>query len=188
MDSLYASIVLLTGAIERIKQFLSTYTTQGKDLVDGIADIDLQDDAPQRSKNVKYTQQLVCPNDHRRSLQSLTKLTAKSGEPRTGAAGHRSGGYIRGAPYDFSTCRFFLIRIHSMNALWASWYQESAEMRGAMYPCSAKSSTRSCPNQPKISANMMRRLMSCYFSGRTRTRDLMPDSNNSLIICFGDSM
>ncbi|KAI0780553.1 MCM-domain-containing protein [Trametes elegans] len=45
---------------ERIKQFLSTFTTQDKDLVDGIADIDLQDDndAPSRTKNIKYMQQL----------------------------------------------------------------------------------------------------------------------------------
>ncbi|KAI0672840.1 MCM-domain-containing protein [Trametes maxima] len=45
---------------DRIKQFLSTFTTQDKDLVDGIADIDLQDDgdAHTRTKNVKYMQQL----------------------------------------------------------------------------------------------------------------------------------
>ncbi|KAI0748473.1 MCM-domain-containing protein [Daedaleopsis nitida] len=45
---------------ERIQQFLSTFTTQQKDLIDGIADIDLQDDqqdAP-RTKNLKYMHQL----------------------------------------------------------------------------------------------------------------------------------
>ena len=47
--------------IDRIKEFLSTFATQEKDLIDGIADIDLQDDddAPARTKNLKYMQQLV---------------------------------------------------------------------------------------------------------------------------------
>ncbi|KAI8989794.1 MCM-domain-containing protein [Trametes punicea] len=45
---------------ELIKQFLSTFTSQGKDLVDGMADIDLQDDddTPSRTKNFKYMNQL----------------------------------------------------------------------------------------------------------------------------------
>ncbi|KAI1794704.1 MCM-domain-containing protein [Ganoderma leucocontextum] len=45
---------------DRIKQFLSQFATQEKDLIDGIADIDLQDggDAPPRAKNLKYMQQL----------------------------------------------------------------------------------------------------------------------------------
>ncbi|KAI0362521.1 MCM-domain-containing protein [Trametes cingulata] len=49
-----------TAEKDRIKQFLSTFTSQDKDLVDGIADIDLQgDDAvPDRTKNLKYMQQL----------------------------------------------------------------------------------------------------------------------------------
>ena len=53
--------VPLTLHTDRIKEFLSTFTTQEKDLIDGIADIDLQDDddAPARTKNLKYMQQLV---------------------------------------------------------------------------------------------------------------------------------
>ncbi|KAJ8496842.1 hypothetical protein ONZ51_g887 [Trametes cubensis] len=45
---------------ERIKQFLSTFTSQDKDLVDGMADIDLHDDdsTHTRTKNVKYMNQL----------------------------------------------------------------------------------------------------------------------------------
>ncbi|EIW60239.1 MCM-domain-containing protein [Trametes versicolor FP-101664 SS1] len=49
-----------TAEKDRIKQFLSTFTSQDKDLVDGFADIALGDegDAPTRTKNVKYMQQL----------------------------------------------------------------------------------------------------------------------------------
>ncbi|KAH9901438.1 MCM-domain-containing protein [Cubamyces lactineus] len=45
---------------ERIKQFLSTFTSQDKDLVDGMADIDLHDDdgTHTRTKNIKYMNQL----------------------------------------------------------------------------------------------------------------------------------
>ncbi|KAI0333619.1 MCM-domain-containing protein [Cubamyces sp. BRFM 1775] len=45
---------------ERIKQFLSTFTSQDNDLVDGMADIDLHDDddTHTRTKNVKYMNQL----------------------------------------------------------------------------------------------------------------------------------
>ncbi|KAH9945792.1 MCM-domain-containing protein [Epithele typhae] len=44
---------------ERIEQFLSTFTSQEKDLVDGMADIDLQDNADGgRQKALKYMQQL----------------------------------------------------------------------------------------------------------------------------------
>ena len=52
--------VALTIRPDRIKQFLSTFTSQEKDLVNGIADIDLQDNSeePQR-KNMKYMQQLA---------------------------------------------------------------------------------------------------------------------------------
>ncbi|CDO73635.1 hypothetical protein BN946_scf185014.g105 [Trametes cinnabarina] len=45
---------------DRIKQFLSTFTSQDKDLVDGMADIGLDDDdgTPTRAKHVKYMNQL----------------------------------------------------------------------------------------------------------------------------------
>ncbi|KAJ2986918.1 hypothetical protein NUW54_g9578 [Trametes sanguinea] len=45
---------------DRIKQFLSTFTNRDKDLIDGMADIGLQDDddTPMRTKNIKYMNQL----------------------------------------------------------------------------------------------------------------------------------
>lgn len=51
----------LTICAERIKEFLSNFNTQEKDLIDGMADIDLRDDedTPDRTKNSKYLHQLV---------------------------------------------------------------------------------------------------------------------------------
>ncbi|KAL7283687.1 hypothetical protein ACG7TL_003123 [Trametes sanguinea] len=45
---------------DRIKQFLSTFTSRDKDLIENMANIDLQDDddTPLRTKNIKYMDQL----------------------------------------------------------------------------------------------------------------------------------
>ena len=76
----------LTILADRIKQFLSQFAT--KDLVDGMADIGLQDgdDAP-RSKVLKYMQQLVRPQNITPSYPLILAI-AKDCEPRAGNAGH----------------------------------------------------------------------------------------------------
>lgn len=68
----------LTSPTDRIRQFLSTFTSQDKDLVDGMADINLHADEPQR-KNMKYMQQLVRIHNYS-CFHSLIGFPATSGE------------------------------------------------------------------------------------------------------------
>jgi DNA replication licensing factor MCM7 len=93
----YISATVLTPAqqiffLDKISNFLSTFASKETELTRGFADIGLNDDddAPSRTKSLKYMQQLVRVCARVYVLQCLAhSVLAKNCKSRAGNADHR---------------------------------------------------------------------------------------------------